>query len=84
MALGEAEAPLGEGFVNIAVRVGLLLSGLAILFFSIVLADFLVVGSEGASVYVIYYVLWLTVALAFIWLGVFVGHVVAKGIRVLR
>ena len=65
-----------------AVRIGMLLSGLAIFFLSVALADFLVVGSEGTRVYVIYYLLWLTVALAFIWLGVFVGHVVAKAFRV--
>lgn len=49
-----------------AVRIRMFLSGLAIFFLSVALADFLVVGGEGTRVYVVYYLLWLTVALAFI------------------
>jgi len=64
------------------VRIGVFLSGLAILIECAYAVWALAVATEWWPVILIYLGLYILGTLAFIWLGVFVVHVIAKGVRV--
>lgn len=67
-----------------AVRIGVLLSGVAVLLVTIFSLYALIVGPEWFSVILIYAGLYVAGALVVIWLGVFVAHVIAKGVRLME
>lgn len=66
-----------------AVRIGVMLSGLAVVIVLVLSVRALVVASEWWLVILIYAGLYVGAALAVIWLGVFVVHVIVKGVRLM-
>jgi hypothetical protein len=64
--------------------IGVILSGFAVVIVALLTVWALVVASEWWPVILIYAGLYMGAALAAIWLGVFVIHVVVKGVRLMN
>ena len=69
--------------MDLAVRLGVALSGLAVLVVTISAVRALLAASEWWLVILIYAGLYALAALAVIWLGVFVLYVIVKGLRLI-
>lgn len=66
----------------VAVRIGVFLSGLAVVILCMWAVTWLILASEWWLVILFYLGIFILVALAVTWLGVFVVRVIAKAIRV--
>jgi hypothetical protein len=70
-------------YLDVLRGLGVMLSGIAVLIVFMFSVYALIVGPESFLAILIYTGLYVGAALAVIWVGVFVAHVIAKGVRLM-